>query len=249
MILSADYLVTRAWLAGARSVIRGGSRRAMTGRCQDQDEAPGADQPCQIRHPGQHGDGGTEGGQRLDQCSRPGRGGGRATKIPGSHSDPAARWRPGGKPAWASRRSSPCGTAPDAGDRRRRDPGDRRAAGDDALRQRDCLPRLRRLRGGGGLPPASPHAARTGRGCRGAGGLHPGATLPGRARRWNCWGRKAGKAFFFEKKKQKTFAPCRVLTGWHPTGSKSFLVLFFKNDCLPCLSFQARNPSRDSPAN
>jgi len=35
------------------------------------------------------------------------------------------------------------------------------------------------------------------------------------------------KAFFFEKKKQKTFA------SQAPTGSKSFLVLFFKKELLP----------------
>jgi hypothetical protein len=43
------------------------------------------------------------------------------------------------------------------------------------------------------------------------------------------------KAFFFEKKKQKTFGPW---TEPFPKGrnqmSKSFLVLFFKKELLPC---------------
>jgi hypothetical protein len=48
------------------------------------------------------------------------------------------------------------------------------------------------------------------------------------------------KRFFFEKKKQKTFAPVAPTTifaiGHHPwreRGCKSFLVLFFKKEPLP----------------
>ena len=45
--------------------------------------------------------------------------------------------------------------------------------------------------------------------------------------------KKASKVFFFEKKKQKTFdSAVAALTGEHPTGSKSFLVLFFKKGLL-----------------
>jgi hypothetical protein len=40
-----------------------------------------------------------------------------------------------------------------------------------------------------------------------------------------------GKAFFFEKKKQKTFGPCRVLVlKVRDSAHKSFLVLFFKKE-------------------
>jgi hypothetical protein len=40
------------------------------------------------------------------------------------------------------------------------------------------------------------------------------------------------KDFFFEKKKQKTFAP-GVRAGVAPPMSKSFLVLFFKKELFP----------------
>jgi hypothetical protein len=41
------------------------------------------------------------------------------------------------------------------------------------------------------------------------------------------------KAFFFEKKKQKAFMRAVAdLSGDHPTGDKSFLVLFFKKELL-----------------
>ena len=45
------------------------------------------------------------------------------------------------------------------------------------------------------------------------------------------------KAFFFEKKKQKTFGPAvaTVLTA-HAQGNKSFLVLFFKKELLALLA-------------
>ena len=45
----------------------------------------------------------------------------------------------------------------------------------------------------------------------------------------------ASKAFFFAKKKQKTFGPCRRVLKQPPTGSKSFLVLFFKKELLAFL--------------
>ncbi len=44
------------------------------------------------------------------------------------------------------------------------------------------------------------------------------------------------KAFFFERKKQKTFGPCRRVLKRGATGSKSFLVLFFKKGLLACLA-------------
>jgi hypothetical protein len=37
--------------------------------------------------------------------------------------------------------------------------------------------------------------------------------------------------FFFEKKNQKTFARAVAdFQDWHPAGSKSFLLLFFKKE-------------------
>jgi hypothetical protein len=40
--------------------------------------------------------------------------------------------------------------------------------------------------------------------------------------------------FFFEKKNQKTFVPCRVLGAENPTGIKSFFASFFsKKEGLP----------------
>jgi hypothetical protein len=36
--------------------------------------------------------------------------------------------------------------------------------------------------------------------------------------------------FFFEKKKQKTFGPCRWLTSAHPTARTFFLAVFFKKE-------------------
>jgi hypothetical protein len=49
-----------------------------------------------------------------------------------------------------------------------------------------------------------------------------------------------GKQFFFEKKNQKTFIPLRegLLAGPGATyRSKSFLVLFFKKEQLPCCPY------------
>jgi hypothetical protein len=46
---------------------------------------------------------------------------------------------------------------------------------------------------------------------------------------------EARKYFFFEKKKQKTFASLvRLLRLAWAEMSKSFLVLFFKKELLPC---------------
>jgi hypothetical protein len=40
--------------------------------------------------------------------------------------------------------------------------------------------------------------------------------------------------FFFEKKNQKTFIPCRVVAGRNPPGDKSFFASFFsKKEVLP----------------
>jgi hypothetical protein len=36
--------------------------------------------------------------------------------------------------------------------------------------------------------------------------------------------------FFFEKKNEHTFVPSRVLSVEPPTGTKSFLLLFFKKE-------------------
>jgi hypothetical protein len=48
---------------------------------------------------------------------------------------------------------------------------------------------------------------------------------------------KESKNFFFEKKKQKTFAPGGVGDAVAKTRrTKSFLVLFFKKEPLACLS-------------
>ena len=50
--------------------------------------------------------------------------------------------------------------------------------------------------------------------------------------------RQAGKTFFFEEKRQKTFGSAVArLSGKPPTGSESFLVLFFKKGLLACLLF------------
>jgi len=47
---------------------------------------------------------------------------------------------------------------------------------------------------------------------------------------------KQGKRFFFEKKKQKTFALAGVYEAApEPTITKSFLLLFFKKEALPFL--------------
>jgi hypothetical protein len=46
-------------------------------------------------------------------------------------------------------------------------------------------------------------------------------------------GRVEGRMFFFEKKNQKTLMSCRVLAARHPTGTKSFLLLFCKKEGLP----------------
>ncbi len=60
------------------------------------------------------------------------------------------------------------------------------------------------------------------------------------------------KAFFFAKKKQKTFVPCRVLAIEPPTGTKRFLVLFFKKELLfllcPTVAWaQYRPPAQHFP--
>jgi len=44
------------------------------------------------------------------------------------------------------------------------------------------------------------------------------------------------KAFFFEKKNQKTFIPVRTLPARRPPTVKSFLLLFFKKEDLTFLS-------------
>jgi hypothetical protein len=45
------------------------------------------------------------------------------------------------------------------------------------------------------------------------------------------------RMFFFEKKNQKTFDPCRVVGDWHPTANKSFFASFFsKKEGLPFFS-------------
>jgi hypothetical protein len=45
---------------------------------------------------------------------------------------------------------------------------------------------------------------------------------------------RESKKFFFVKKNQKTFGPCRVLTGkFRDSAHKSFLVLFYKKELLP----------------
>jgi hypothetical protein len=51
-----------------------------------------------------------------------------------------------------------------------------------------------------------------------------------------CGGLRPGrKAFFFEKKKQKTFVLMELsLSPWPTSGRKSFLLLFFKKEDLPC---------------
>ena len=50
---------------------------------------------------------------------------------------------------------------------------------------------------------------------------------------------KAGKAFFFEKKKQKTLIRLsRTCAPRRGGGIKSFLVLFFKKGLLPSLEAQ-----------
>ena len=59
---------------------------------------------------------------------------------------------------------------------------------------------------------------------------------------------KGSKAFFFEKKKQKTSAPCRVLTGkGRDSGVKSFLLLFFKKEVLACLLIATTAQAEDCP--
>jgi hypothetical protein len=54
--------------------------------------------------------------------------------------------------------------------------------------------------------------------------------------------------FFFEKKNQKTFILCRRLTGEvRDSARKSFLVLFFKKELLPCAQ-RTLGVSHGSPA-
>jgi hypothetical protein len=62
--------------------------------------------------------------------------------------------------------------------------------------------------------------------------------------RGGWWRRKGlGKAFFFEKKKQKTFIYLgRDVGGMSGQREKSFLVLFFKKELLAYLRGRVRGP-------
>jgi hypothetical protein len=72
-----------------------------------------------------------------------------------------------------------------------------------------------------------------------------------RNRRLGLGGHEGRRRFFFEKKKQKTFIPWRLLlsTGASPVErcedpyDKSFLLLFFKKEALPFLLLMARRRS------
>jgi hypothetical protein len=44
--------------------------------------------------------------------------------------------------------------------------------------------------------------------------------------------KEEGKAFFFEKKKQKTFSSCRALAGSARQVAKVFWFFFSKKNCL-----------------